>query len=379
VICDQKVVSVEEVDKKVIDINSPSFQALFRAAMLCNNTIFNDTQKLIPDSYRNPHDKISYGYYRYFHTLPNVTQILEGYPRIRIIQMDNIFISVHSTEKRENNGYLLLITGNTETILKSCNTYLHEGKEKRLDDSAIKALTGFAKKLILEGEIVNSFCQAYVDIARVNLSAKPPSIPMENYCFLGSLSLSDVIYENVPESILELSRMSLRLIMTSSEDFNSTKSIAKKIGYLTFDLTEDLATQKGVQPSEINQKDVHSVIAPGSLLNELNSNELDDILLKKQVLFSNVTAKQKAFLVEALKRRGDIVSLCADNSDDTLALEKSDVGICYGNGSAVSKDASQFIIVDDNFTNILRAFQMGRSMPSIIEGGKSKEQACIIQ
>jgi len=202
---------------------------------------------------------------------------------------------------------------------------------------------------------------------------------MENYCFLGSLSLSDVIYDHIPEAIQELSRMSLRLIMTSSEDFNITKAIAKKIGYLTFELIEDLAAQKGVMPSEINQKDVQAVIAPGVILNELNSNELDDILLKKQVIFSKVTSKQKAFLVDALKRRGDIISLCADDSDDTLALEKSDIGICYGNGSALSKDASQFIIIDDNFSNIIRAFQMGRSLPSVIEGKGGKDQACGIQ
>lgn len=73
--------------------------------------------------------------------------------------------------------------------------------------------------------------------------------------------------------------------------------------FLTEDTVEDIAEKHGLMPGEVDPKAAQALVSgTGSLLSELHGNEFDDALLLKQLIFANVTAKQRVvlFLVKVL-------------------------------------------------------------------------------
>jgi Ca2+-transporting ATPase len=106
-------------------------------------------------------------------------------------------------------------------------------------------------------------------------------------------------------------------------------------------------------------KDNDSVIS-GSQLNKLNIEEWKRVAAEYNV-FARVSPEHKLKLVEALQSLGHVVVMTGDGVNDAPALKRADIGVAMGiKGTAVSKEASDMILADDNFTSIESAVEEGR-------------------
>ena len=98
----------------------------------------------------------------------------------------------------------------------------------------------------------------------------------------------------------------------------------------------------------------------GPFFRQLNDMEMLDVIPRLQVL-ARSSPEDKKILVEKLKSLGEIVGVTGDGTNDGPALKTADVGFSMGiAGTEVAKEASDIILMDDNFSSIVKAIMWGR-------------------
>ena len=103
-----------------------------------------------------------------------------------------------------------------------------------------------------------------------------------------------------------------------------------------------------------------NLVVPGDELHQMSESDLDKAI-KHTTVFARVTPEDKLHIIESLRRTGEITAMTGDGVNDAPALKAADIGIAMGkSGTDVAKDASDMLLLDDNFTTIEYAIREGR-------------------
>ena len=226
------------------------------------------------------------------------------------------------------------VKGALDELLELCNTVLtsdgirpitNEDKEKilnlnnTLSSEALRVL-GFAKK------ILNKVPEDEEENVEFNLT------------FIGIVGMIDPPRLEVPNSIKTCKNAGIRTIMITGDHVITAKAIAKELGIY----------------------DENTKAITGTELDNMTDEELDKAVENTSV-FARVSPNHKLRIVNSLKRNGEVVAMTGDGVNDAPALNKADIGISMGiNGTDVAKDASDMILLDDDFTTIVYAIKEGR-------------------
>ena len=153
----------------------------------------------------------------------------------------------------------------------------------------------------------------------------------------GLIGFADPPRDKVPEAIKVCIKAGIRVVMITGDSGITAKSTAKKIG---------------IQNSE-------NVIT-GQELEMMSEEELKE-RIKITNVFARVIPRHKMRIVKAFKDAGEIVAMTGDGVNDAPALKYADIGIAMGKrGTGVAKEASDMILLDDNFSTIVDTVRDGR-------------------
>ncbi len=170
---------------------------------------------------------------------------------------------------------------------------------------------------------------------------RPQPLPGEqhdfHFEFLGLVGLADPVRANVPAAVEECYTAGMRVVMITGDHRETARCIAR---------------QAGLRPLD--------EIVTGPELDQMDDGELME-RVKRVNVFARMVPEQKLRLVKALKANGEVVAMTGDGVNDAPALKAAHIGIAMGGrGTDVAREAASLVLLDDDFSSIVRAVHMGR-------------------
>lgn len=223
-----------------------------------------------------------------------------------------------------------LIKGAPEIIINASNSYYDEfGIKKNISDknkilSKVKELSGSKLRLI---------AMAISDDIFVTDNLK-------NITLLGFIVLADSIRENVLEGISLVKSASIQTIMITGDNKETAVSIARELNLI---------------------ESADDIVITSDKLDKMTNEDIIKIFPKIRVI-ARAMPSDKSRLVNIAHEQGMVCGMTGDGVNDAPALKKADVGFAMGSGTEVAKEASDIVILDNNFMSIAQSVLYGRTI-----------------
>ncbi len=245
----------------------------------------------------------------------------------------------HAVSHKVDGQMVLTVLGAPEEILEVATKIWHEGKSHPLSQEKKKELEAELVKMSQEGLRVLAF--ALKD--DVSDDIKPKDV--EELTFAGFFGLKDTLRPEVHEAMQKAISAGIKVVMITGDHKITAEAIAREAGIY----------HEG------------DTILTGEDIDSLSDDEFADMLSKVSV-FARVTPEHKLKIVRAYKKRGEVVAMTGDGVNDAPSLVAADLGVSMGKiGTEVAKEASDIVLLDDNFASIIAAIEEGRSIYKTIK------------
>jgi sodium/potassium-transporting ATPase subunit alpha len=224
------------------------------------------------------------------------------------------------------------LKGAPEIVLEKCDYILLNNKLEHLDQNFRTIIKHHYDKMSSRGERV------------LALAFKNEE---KSFIFVGLVGIIDPPRPEIAEAISKCKEASIKVIMVTGDYSLTAEAIANMVGMS-------------------NDGSVNAIT--GSELNNISDEELKELLKKQNLVFARTTPIQKLRIVQTLQSNGEVVAVTGDGVNDAPALKNADIGISMGlMGTEVAKEASNMVLLDDNFSTIVHAVEQGRTIYSNIK------------
>ncbi len=244
-----------------------------------------------------------------------------------------------TTIHKEPEGRIVAyMKGAPEVVIEKCKYILTEGEVKELNKEEKKNLLQVNENLASEG--LRVLAMAYKPLLNWKPSLKNEDMEKieEGFVFVGMQGMLDPPRKEAVEAVKTCKRAGIKNVMVTGDHKLTAVAIAKELGIL-------------------NQGDK---VMTGKELDSLSDEELEKIVEEVKV-YARVSPFHKLRIVEALKRKGHVVAVTGDGVNDAPALKRADIGVSMGiKGTDVSKEASDAVLLDDNYATLITALMWGR-------------------
>ena len=223
-----------------------------------------------------------------------------------------------------------LVKGAPEKLLPLCNMRLNEqGEPVVFDPKAVdETLDTLAQKAIR----VLAFAQYSGEL-------KEDGLP-EQLTFIGAVGIRDELREESKAAIEQVHHAGVQVVMITGDRQETAEAIAKEAGLIT---------------------ETQNLVLTSNELAELDDQSVMDRLPQLAVV-ARALPSDKSRLVKLAQQLNLVVGMTGDGVNDSPALKKADVGFAMGGGTEVAKEASEVVILDDNFKSIAKAILYGRTI-----------------
>jgi len=244
------------------------------------------------------------------------------------------------SKNKKTGEYRIMVKGALDIILDLCDSYLEAGQKKpltseikdKINKISERFSANFAYRILgFASREINS------EESMTLLEEKKSKLVEKNLTFIGFVGMIDPPRDSSKPALLKAKKAGIRVIMITGDHMVTAQAIGREIGMC--------ATTMPVT---------------GAMLDSMPDDELERVIKETEV-FARVDPSHKLRIINALKKHDEIVIMTGDGVNDAPALKRADIGVAMGiTGTDVAKEASDMILVDDNFANIIEAVGEGR-------------------
>ncbi|KAH7884640.1 Ca-transporting ATPase [Phlebopus sp. FC_14] len=343
---------------RLTSVLSPQLRKLFNEAIAINSTAFEDqdpeTNELVfvgsktETALLNFAKELSWPHYKQTRDSAEVVQMLP-------FSSDRKAMGV--VVKLQNGSYRLYVKGASEILTKLCTRHVvvHADADQNGDADA-DVETAEIDKLAEENisrtiifyanQTLRTIALCYRDFSiwppADSHAAQLDEVPYEDIAhhltLIGIAGIEDPLREGVREAVADCHKAGVTVKMCTGDNVLTARSIASQCGIFT----------------------AGGIIMEGPVFRQLTDKEMLEVVPRLQVL-ARSSPEDKKILVEKLRSLGEIVGVTGDGTNDGPALKTAHVGFSMGiAGTEVAKEASDVILMDDNFSSIVKAIMWGR-------------------
>ncbi len=254
---------------------------------------------------------------------------LKEWKRIKENSFDSMrkMMSTVSIEPKSDKKFVFA-KGAPEILLEKCDRILINGKTKPLNSKEKKNILSINERFADGALRVLGF--AYKEFKKTEEDER-------HLIFVGLQGMIDPPRDEVKESIQKCKEAGIKIIMLTGDNLHTAKAIAREVGI-------EGDSMKGADFAILTKEEQLRV-------------------LEKTNIFARVDPGHKLLIVELLQKNGEIVAMTGDGVNDAPAIKKADIGIAMGiRGTDVTKETSEMILLDDNFSTIVNAIEEGRGI-----------------
>jgi potassium/sodium efflux P-type ATPase len=259
----------------------------------------------------------------------NEEQLKKAWVRLDELPFDSAKKIMATLHKSPSGEKIIYLKGAPEIVIP-----LLKYSEKPSTDT-IQELVRTESLLLAEtGMRVLAFASKKQKISNASLISEED---LSGFDFLGILAMSDPTRLEVKDAINACHKAGIIVKMITGDHPATAVAIGKELGLINADR-----------------------VMTGKELQNLSDTELSEAVNNTNI-FARVSPENKLDLVKSLQSRGEVVAMTGDGVNDAPALKRADIGVAMGiSGTAVSKEASDMILANDNFESIKAAVEEGR-------------------
>lgn len=289
--------------------------------------------------------------------MDNLQLMRDHFKVVQMIPFDSSRKCMAVVVQLSENKYRLYVKGASEILLKKCTRIVeapHEGlnhceltQDKREMIEAI--ISAYASRSLRTIGLVHRDFEQWPPSDARRGEDDPATANFDDVfdkmTFFGVVGIQDPLREHVIDAINSCRRAGVTVRMVTGDNVQTAKAIALECG---------IYTDGGA-------------ILEGPAFRKLSNTELDDVVPRLQVL-ARSSPEDKRKLVLKLKELGETVASTGDGTNDAPALKAADIGFAMGiAGTEVAKEASDIILMDDNFRSIVNALMWGRAVNDAVK------------
>ncbi len=231
--------------------------------------------------------------------------------------------------------YIAFTKGGIDGLLDITSHVWVEGKSHPIDEDWKTRIEAANERLAKKGMRV-------LGVGFRLLNAIPEIIQTDleqNITLVGLFGMIDPPRNEVKEAVAMCRAAGIRPVMITGDHPLTAIEIARQLG-----ITENGRALRGVEIENLSFEELKNVV--------------DEVSV-----FARVAPEHKLKIVQALQEKGHIVAMTGDGVNDAPALRKADIGVAMGiTGTDVSKEASDLVLLNDNFATIVAAVKEGRTI-----------------
>jgi Ca2+-transporting ATPase len=266
-------------------------------------------------------------------------QLEQEAPRIGEIPFSSerkCMTTVHLVSGKKKMAFM---KGAPEVILSKCAKIYAGGKVRSLTEEDKTEILKVNEAMAMQA--LRNLGFAFKDLP-ASVAAFDEKIE-KDLIFVGMVGMIDPPREEVKDAIYLCKRAGINVVMVTGDHKLTAVAVAKELNLL-------------------GENDASGKVLTGEELEKMSDEQLAG-MVQNVVIYARVSPEHKVRIVNAWKAKGQVVAMTGDGVNDAPALKMAEIGVAMGlTGTEVAKEASDMVLMDDNFASIVKAVKEGREI-----------------